>query len=740
MILARFRQTRPGGTEGTSMELRSVAKILVLLSLAVPPVHAATLDEEAGAFLDVVAVAGREQPAADFIAGRLAGLPATRDALGNVVLAVGSGEPRRLVACALGEPGFVVSGIGEDGYLRVVPDGGGLLGALWTQSFEGQTVVVGGAQGWRAAAVVLPSVHLQQGARGQSEQPFSVEDLYIDAGAQSAAEVAAMGIRLMDPVALIRRPSQLAGGLVAAPAAAQKGACAALADAARRYRAAPGAGTVVFAWTLSDGLNRAGLQYAVRQGGPFQEALLIAPGFGWEAVEGKPPAFKPLPSPGTGPIGAGRLPGTLTGLTAAPHLDVNNGFSGAIAWGAARVGFLGIPARYPGTPVETIALRDVQALADALLQALGSRGAAVAGPPLPSAPAIVEATAGHEEAARLLASLVARYGVSPAEAPVREEVLRNLPAWAKPETDAAGNVTVTFGKDAGKDADPVLFVAHQDEVGFRVTELLADGRLRLEKRGGLTSSVWEAQAALVHGDRGPVGALFEPRDDWWTATQGPLANPPTVYLGVSSAQEAEALGIHVGSTVTMPKRMFRIGPHRVLARGFDDRVGATALLLALRRIDPAKLQRRVIFAWSVGEEVGLEGSGALAKRLKNLAEVHAVDTFVSADSPIESKRFADARLGQGAVLRAMDNGYLAPRELIDRFLALAKKASVPIQVGFTGGATDGMPFLANGPAMLPFSWPGRYSHSPVEVADLRDLESLVKLIVATAQAPTQALK
>jgi hypothetical protein len=76
MILARFRQTRPGETEGTSMDLRNVAKILVLLSLAAPPVRAATLDEEAGAFLNVVAVAGREQPAADFIAGRLAGLPA----------------------------------------------------------------------------------------------------------------------------------------------------------------------------------------------------------------------------------------------------------------------------------------------------------------------------------------------------------------------------------------------------------------------------------------------------------------------------------------------------------------------------------------------------------------------------------------------------------------------------------------------------------------------------------------
>src|SRR4051794_37043143 len=699
--------------------------IVLPLFLPLPSaLHAATLNDEVGAFLDVAAVSGRERPAADFIAGRLAGLPASRDALGNVVLTVGSGEPRRLAACALGAPGFIVSAIQEDGLLRVVP-AGGPVGALWTQSFEGQTVVIGGAQGWRPGAVVLPSVHLRQGG-GPRERPFSVEDLYIDAGAASASEVAAMGIRLIDPVALIRRPMRLQGGLVAAPDAARKGACVALADVARRYRSAPGAGTVVFAWTASDEINRSGLQHVARERGPFQEVLLMDSGFGWEAAEGKPPVPRPLPTPGSGPVGAGKLPEGFAGLTVAPHLEPPRG--AGIDWGTARVGYLGLPARNPGTPVETIALHDVQSLADPLLQALGGRSAAVPGPPLPPPPAIVETSTGHGEAARLLTSLVARYGVSGAEGPVREEVLRSLPAWAKPETDAKGNVMVTLGRGG----DPLLFVAHMDEVGFRVEQVLPDGRLRLQIRGGLIPSVWEAQAALVHGDRGPIQAIFEPREDWWTATKGILADPPTVYLGVSSAREAEALGVHAGSTVTMPKRMFRIGPHRVLARGFDDRVGSAALLLALRRIDPAKLHRRVNFAWSVEEEIGLNGAQELAKRLKGLAEVHAIDTFVSSNSPIESKRFADARLGHGAVLRAMDNGYLAPRELIDRFLGIAKRAGIPVQVGFTGGATDGMPFLVDGPAMLPFSWPGRYSHSPIEVADLRDVEALVRLIVAVA--------
>ena len=676
-------------------------------------------------------MAGREAPAADFIQGRLAGLPAQRDALGDVVLTVGSGEPRRLVACGLGEPGFIVSDIREDGYLRVVPAGAGLTGALWTQSFQGQTVMIGGARGWLPAAVALPSVHLQQGAPPPN-RPFQVEDLYVDAGAENAAEVAALGIRLMDPVALIRRPMRLAGGLLAAPAAARKGACVALVDAARRYRPAPGKGTVVFAWTAHDLLNRAGLIHVLRQKGPFREAVLLDAGFGWEGDPNGAPVPKALPVPGTGPLRAGELPAALAGLTSGPNFAAGGGMAGSPDLQGVRVGFLGLPARYPGTPVETIAVRDVEALAAALLSALGGTAApAASGPALPAAPALVETAERHEEAAAVLRELIARYGVSGAEAPVREEVLRHLPAWAKPEVDVKGNVIVTAGK-AGSGGKPVLFVAHQDEVGWRVEEVLPDGRLRLRKRGGLLASVWEAQAALVHGDRGPVPAVFEPREDWRMAQHFAPPGALTAWLGVASAKEAAALGVHAGSTVTMPKRMFRLGRHRVLARGFDDRVGSTALLLALRRIDPAKLKRPVIFAWSVGEETGLDGAKVLAERFKDLAEVHAVDTFVSADSPIESRRFADARLGAGSVLRAMDNGYLAPRELIDRFLGLASRHQIPVQVGFTGGATDGMAFLADGPAMLPFSWPGRYSHSPVEVADLRDLESLVNLIVAAA--------
>jgi putative aminopeptidase len=702
--------------------------LLLAASSPAPPAPPDNRGAALEAALRLAAVTGREEPMAELVRSQLAGLPVSRDALGNVVVTLGSGAPRRLVACPLDEPGFVVTRIQEDGYLRLAPAGRAPVGALWEQAHQGQAVVIGGSGGARGpvpGGVALLSIHLIQG-RPVPDTPVRIADADVDVGAASAAEVAALGIRLLDPVALTRRPVRLADGLVAGPAARTKGAALALAEAARRFRAAPGPGTVVFAWTTQSLLDEAGLKHLLRERGPFAEALLLSPRF-----------RLPLPAPGADLPAAGDLTAGLSGTKPAPYREYESFFDDPLPWDQARVGELGLPALYPGTPVEAVAPADLGRLADTVLRALGASAAASAplppAPPLPAPrPALRAPTAsGHAAAAGILSALVARAGVSGAEGPVRDEVLSHLPAWAKPMVDEQGNVRVTFGRTDA--ADRVLFVAHLDEVGFAVAEVLADGRLRLTPRGNLLRPIWEAQAAVVHGDRGPVPGVFEPRADWATAEHRGFPGDLTVFLGVTSAAAARALGVHEGSTVTLPKEMLRLGAHRVLGRGMDDRVGSTALLLALRRLDPARLHRQVTFAWSVREEVGLEGAGFLARTLPGLTRVHAVDTFVSSDSALESPAFAYAPLGRGPVLRARDNAFLATPELLDRTLALARRRGIRVQVGMTGSTTDAAQFAASGVPVLPFGWPGRYSHSPVEVADLRDVEGLVRLVVALVE-------
>ena len=176
---------------------------------------------------------------------------------------------------------------------------------------------------------------------------------------------------------------------------------------------------------------------------------------------------------------------------------------------------------------------------------------------------------------------------------------------------------------------------------------------------------------------------------------------------------------------------------RITGRSIDDRAGDTALLLALDEIDPAKLDHKVIFVWSVREEGGLQGAKAVAATLgPSVHRVHAVDTFVSSDSPLESHRFAYAQIGAGAVVRALDNSSVASPDEIERVIRIARENRIPLQYGVTNGGNDGSEFARFGAIDAAVAWPLRYSHSPAEVMDLRDLRSLTRLVAALAKAPT----
>ncbi len=329
----------------------------------------------------------------------------------------------------------------------------------------------------------------------------------------------------------------------------------------------------------------------------------------------------------------------------------------------------------------------------------------------------------------VLAPLIETYGVSGMEGPVRDAVTRMLPAWARPTTDSAGNLLI----EAGQGEPLVVFVAHLDEIGFVIGGIEDDGTLELKPRGGFFLSLFEAQPALVHtGDR-DIPGIFLPRD---SVGDAPRRAPPPVRatIGVSSRQEVEGMGVRVGHTLTMPKAFVPLAGTRATGRSFDDRVGCAALVLALRQLDPKRLRHRVIFVWSVREETGLEGARVVADALGlSPARVHAVDTFVSSDSPLEIKTFADVALGSGAVARALDNSSVTPPALVDTLVQLAARRRIPLQVGSTNGGNDGSVFGAWGVPDVPVAWPLRYAHSPAEVVDLRDVQALAQLVRTLAE-------
>jgi len=168
-----------------------------------------------------------------------------------VTLTLGQGSPKRLCTCPLDEVGYVVGNILPDGFLLLRRVGAArTVYPLLDQQLEGHRVTVFGTRGAVPGVVAVKSTHLTRGrvGPGAADPVFTMDNAYVDVGASSAAEVEGLGIAVLAPVSLTKRPQLYGERLLAAPSAGRRTACAALAAA---VQAKPDVkGTVVVAFTV----------------------------------------------------------------------------------------------------------------------------------------------------------------------------------------------------------------------------------------------------------------------------------------------------------------------------------------------------------------------------------------------------------------------------------------------------------------------------------------------------------
>ncbi len=339
---------------------------------------------------------------------------------------------------------------------------------------------------------------------------------------------------------------------------------------------------------------------------------------------------------------------------------------------------------------------------------------------------------GQEKSAwNILKELLLLPGVSTQEKRVGETVAARLASVAKPQTDDMGNVWITVGEGRPY----LLFVAHMDELGLFVREIGQDGKLRLRGTGGYLLGNYEAEPIIVWTKKGPVQGIIRARQGY-AQVELPRLELEKVEgdVGAENLEDARALGIEVGDQVTYRKRILDLTPEILASRAVDDRAGCAAQLAAALKVDWRRIKnKKVTLAWSVQEEMGLRGAARLAETMKP-DYVFAVDTFVSTDSPLENQRFGLARVGGGAVVRAIDSSTIVPHHELERVLELARQRQIPLQLANSRGGNDGSVFVPRGAVNIPLSWPGAYAHSFIEKIHRRDLEALTDLIVAIIES------
>jgi putative aminopeptidase FrvX len=329
----------------------------------------------------------------------------------------------------------------------------------------------------------------------------------------------------------------------------------------------------------------------------------------------------------------------------------------------------------------------------------------------------------------LLRQIVMVPGISSQEKPVMDWIQARLPKGVKVERDAKHDVWFTVGQ--GK--PHILFVAHADELGMTVEKISPEGIVRLKGRGGFLTQALEGRPFVIHTGKNLVEGVILPRPDYDTPKFKAFAPEAyEMYLGASSEKEVRDLGVTEGQPVIVKKKIVDLSPDVMATRAVDDRAGCASLLAAALELDLSAIKNRTVtFAWSVEEEIGLNGASAIASVIKP-DYVFAIDTFVSTDDPLDNRRFGYAKLGSGAVLRAMDSSNLVPKKELRKVTALAAQKGIPYQIANSRGGNDGSVFLAGGAVDIPLSWPGAHAHSFIEKIVRSDLRALTDLIKAIA--------
>ena len=301
------------------------------------------------------------------------------------------------------------------------------------------------------------------------------------------------------------------------------------------------------------------------------------------------------------------------------------------------------------------------------------------------------------------------------------------------------SLTDTYGTAVGvinPQADyKVVIEAHADEISWFVNYITKEGYIYVIRNGGSDYEIAPSQRAKVHTDHGTLPAVFgwpaiHVRKDKEKASK-PDAERIVLDCGCSSAEEVEALGIHVGSVVTFDADLITLNNNFLVGRGLDNRIGGFMIAEVARRLheNKQKLPFGLYIVNAVQEEVGLHGASMIAHRLKpDLAIV--TDVTHDTQSPFYSKiKLGDVACGKGPVLSHAPAVQNNVRKML---VEVAKQHKIPFQrqasSGSTSTDTDAFAYSSAGIASGLVSLPLKYMHTTVEMVHKQDVEQVITLM------------
>jgi len=287
----------------------------------------------------------------------------------------------------------------------------------------------------------------------------------------------------------------------------------------------------------------------------------------------------------------------------------------------------------------------------------------------------------------------------------------------------------------------LMIAAHMDEIGFVVSHIDDQGRLRLVPVGGHDPRNMMAQRVTVCGSGGDLpGLLYPGLKPPHLQSDEDRRKPLQVsdfFVDLCLPPDQVRKRVEVGTMVTLQRDFAEVGSG-VNAKALDDRLAVYVMIKALQ-----KAKRFAFDTYAVAttqEEVGLRGAGVSAFGIEPDVAV-ALDVTIAADIPGVPEHERVTRLGEGVAIKLMDSASISHPGLVRHMKSLARRRKIVHQMEILprGGTDAGaMQRTRAGVPVVTLSVPTRYVHSSIELADRRDIQAAVSLMAAFIETADKA--
>ena len=328
----------------------------------------------------------------------------------------------------------------------------------------------------------------------------------------------------------------------------------------------------------------------------------------------------------------------------------------------------------------------------------------------------------------LLKKLSLEFGPTGYHKPVYNAIKEELKDFShkfESYTDKAGAYIVRF---ANEDKPKLMVSAHMDEVGFMVTEICDNGRLRFGNVGGIDPIVMSSKRVI--SENGIKGAIISKPIHLQSADERKAVTKPSdmyIDIGCDTKEDAEKY-VMLGDLFTFISDYTEFGDGFIKGKALDDRIGCAIMCHTIKEIcrNDLELNYDLFFAFTTREEIGYSGAFLAAEQIQPEYGFIIESTAVGDIHGAPSEKRVSA-LGNGGTVSFADRGTIYDRSFTNHIMDVCKKNEIKYQIKqYVSGGNDSscIQKSAYGTKVAVMSCPSRYIHSASNVVHRDDIESI----------------